>query len=710
MATNTEVDVKITVDGGQAVNETKKLRDNVEQLKNELRDLVEGTDEYEKKLKEVNDAQKKLDKSNDDVAKGLDKTAKGAKTAEGGFKSMGNALKSLGVITIIIEAFNIFKEALGRNQKVADTLSAVMTTITNVFSEFITIVTDVIDKVGKSSNGFDALGKVVMGLITLAITPLKLAFGGIKLFIQQAQLAWEQSFFGDDNPETIKRLNESIAETKEGLKETATNAVNAGKDIVTNFGDAVTQVGQVIGGVVDGASKISIKSIYNQAKATTALKNTAKIAEAQLQGLVEKYDRQAEQQRQIRDDENRSIQDRIAANNKLGAILQEQSRAQLALADKSIQAAQAELSANKGNVDLQAALIQAQNERAGILAQITGLESEQKVNAVALNKELIELEKARGESTNQLAIDKKKVNAEAIVDELQRLKAFRDIAKEESDIELNRLKSVIDSTNEGTQARVDAEIAYNTKKQELEIETNKLETQISNLTFTREKDKLNVLIENDKLSREIRVKAIEDEQILLKKAFDDKVISETEYNAQLKSLSNSRKKIDELEAEKKIENAQKIGGVISQLGSLFAEETVAAKAAAVASATIDTYAAAWAAFKNAQKNPISILGPAYPYISAGIAVAGGIANIKKILAVKTPKGSGSAGASAPTGGVASIPNFPAAPLTPQAETTLLNQGQVNQIGNVAARAYVVESDVSGNQQRIQRLERAARIA
>ena len=51
----------------------------------------------------------------------------------------------------------------------------------------------------------------------------------------------------------------------------------------------------------------------------------------------------------------------------------------------------------------------------------------------------------------------------------------------------------------------------------------------------------------------------------------------------------------------------------------------------------------------------------------------------------------------------------AAPLAAQATTTTLNQGQINQIGNVAARAYVVESDISGNQERVTRLNRAARI-
>ena len=37
-------------------------------------------------------------------------------------------------------------------------------------------------------------------------------------------------------------------------------------------------------------------------------------------GLLEKYDRQAEQQRQIRDEERNSITDRIGANVELGRI------------------------------------------------------------------------------------------------------------------------------------------------------------------------------------------------------------------------------------------------------------------------------------------------------------------------------------------------------------------------------------------------------
>jgi len=50
-----------------------------------------------------------------------------------------------------------------------------------------------------------------------------------------------------------------------------------------------------------------------------------------------------------------------------------------------------------------------------------------------------------------------------------------------------------------------------------------------------------------------------------------------------------------------------------------------------------------------------------------------------------------------------------APIQPQASATTLNQMAINNAGNQAIKTYVVESDVSGNQERIDRIQRAARI-
>ena len=144
--------------------------------------------------------------------------------------------------------------------------------------------------------------------------------------------------------------------------------------------------------------------------------------------------------------------------------------------------------------------------------------------------------------------------------------------------------------------------------------------------------------------------------------------------------------------------------MLSNISGLVGKETAAGKAFAVAGATINTWAAAQQAFMNAQKNPVSIIGPAYPYIQAGLAVAQGIKNVKEILKVKTPGGGGS------------VPSVTMTPVTPQLGGTMINQGQFNSMVNSQAeikkepvRAYVVESDVRDRQDRIDRLTRAATI-
>jgi chemotaxis protein histidine kinase CheA len=94
-------------------------------------------------------------------------------------------------------------------------------------------------------------------------------------------------------------------------------------------------------------------------------------------------------------------------------------------------------------------------------------------------------------------------------------------------------------------------------------------------------------------------------------------------------------------------------------------------------------------------------------ISAAIGIATTVAATAKALSALGGGGGGAVGGGSLPGGSG---GGASAPMLPQASSTTINQGQINQIGNVAARAFVVESDVSGNQERIQRLNRAARIS
>ena len=141
--------------------------------------------------------------------------------------------------------------------------------------------------------------------MTLALTPLQLAFFGLKLGVQQLMLAWEKSPLGKGDEGKIAELRIGIGKTQTSIERLAKEAVEAGKSIVNNFGDAVSEIGAIATRVVDGVTDISIKANYEMAQATIAAQNSAKLAEAQLQGLIEKNDLLAEKQRQIRDDETK---------------------------------------------------------------------------------------------------------------------------------------------------------------------------------------------------------------------------------------------------------------------------------------------------------------------------------------------------------------------------------------------------------------------
>jgi len=363
-----------------SIKKTIEIEARVDKAEKDLEGVAAGVQSIDSSLKEVK-------QSSSVAAKGI--------------RGIGTALKAAG-IGLVISLLGELKEVFSSNQRVADGFSTVLETISVVFNQVATAAFNVYDQITDTTGSFDAMGKVIKGLLTLAFTPLKLAFFGITLGVQKAQLMWEESFFGDNDPETIKRLKASILETKTNIVEVGKAAAEAGKNIVNNFSEAVSEVGAIGTSIVKEVGKIDLADARATAEANVRAEKASKLATARNRIILEQKDRESEKLRQIRDDEAATIEDRIKANNDLALVLKEQERLMLKNADAILNAAQAQFDKN-GNDENALALLEAKAEKEGILAQITGFQSEQMTNVNSLERERLDLIKEEEELKIEIA-------------------------------------------------------------------------------------------------------------------------------------------------------------------------------------------------------------------------------------------------------------------------------------------------------------------
>ena len=278
--------------------------------------------------------------------------------------------------------------------------------------------------------------------------------------------------------------------------------------------------------------------------------------------------------------------------------------------------------------------------------------------------------------------------------------------------------------NENAKAREQLLANYEQQRKDIDVNENLTAEQKSSLKLalaTKEKQALDALqltedkrlaakeitdldarIAKNETDLQIERNLLEQKDTLLKDAFAKKLITEEQYNAGVAANAKARTEIDKQETEAKVRNAEIASQLLNTVADVLGKNTAAGKAAAIASTTIDTYLGAQKAYTS-QLIPGDPSSPIRAAIAAGIAIVGGLKNVKSILAVKTPGGGG--GASAPSISAAA----PIAPPQPQAQTTTLDNRSINAIGNQTTRAYVVESDVTSNQQRMAAIQQRARF-
>jgi len=247
-------------------------------------------------------------------------------------------------------------------------------------------------------------------------------------------------------------------------------------DVYTGVNNSVDRAGKFIGDAANAVADYASKTI-SASEANIKLQNSAAIAAAQQAKLVEQYDRQAETLRQTRDNDLLSIKERTEANDKLKVVLEKQEAAMLKAANLQKDAAAATYNLNK-TTENRVALINAEANVEGVLAQIKGLKSEQLANENSLTKESNDLLQSQIDTKNELNIKSKQFDADQELSELKKLEKQKQVIALQQEIDLAELERKRKLYKDGTQARVDAENEFLIKKKDTDnaLITNKAET------------------------------------------------------------------------------------------------------------------------------------------------------------------------------------------------------------------------------------------
>ncbi len=302
-------------------------------------------------------------------------------------------------------------------------------------------------------------------------------------------------------------------------------------------------------------------------------------------------------------------------------------------------------------------------------------------------KEIYALQKeANANETNALR-ERLKLTGALTEEEAKR---FRELKVESAVLDATEQKRIADKNaqaakeaaekqKEKDKARKEREEGLELIRRDKELSANLTKTEVLGITAAGKDALMQTQVVAKGVSNAILVTATEQADAKTKLTEYEKKLEQEKFDAQLGLASQS----------------------LSIIGGLVDQNSAAGKAIAVTQAIINTYQGASKALAQG-----GIFGP----VAAAATIAAGLINVKKIISTKIPSATGKGnveGGGIPSISSASAPISPSAPI--QNTVTSLSQQSINQMGSATGRAYVVESDITNQQEKIIRINRAARL-
>jgi hypothetical protein len=531
-------------------------------------------------IKVVDQLGDKLDdvkKAGEKAADGIESTTKAAKKGESTFSKLGSAIKGAFAIGGVMKILDTLASLFMENQKVVNLLNQAMVVLQGVMNGVIEVLNPLFSALMRAftspKQAWDNLMEsfqqganwIKTNLIDFVFNKFIEWANDAQIAVLKLQKTWNE--WTKDTEKAVEIQKEINALEKENGELQNENAKKIG-----NIKKVANDVKDFYVGVATTIAKSTKKAFDNKEVLANAEHNIERLG-ILFQGIVEKYDLMAEQQRQIRDDETKTISERIAANNELAKVLDEGAKKEKENLQARIGLLQTQQNLLGATKERSNEILSLQQELTAVDAKYAGLKSEQLTNINALEKEGIELKKAEAEGTIEANAIISQSNADLLADTLEgfdaRQKALDDEFAQRSEL----LNTELSQLKEGTQAYVDA--------------------------------------------------------------VNEKKILEAQFTADSKALASERVRFigenaeAELEIEKELQQGKvdAVMGAMAGLQTLLGEDSKYGKALAVAQAIISTYQGASKALGQG-----GVFGP----VAAAGVIAQGLAQVRSIMATELP--------------------------------------------------------------------------
>jgi hypothetical protein len=441
------------------------------------------------------------------------------------------------------------------------------------------------------------------------------------------------------------------------------------KKIMAGLGAIVSNVGKALSLLVKGEFSAAFNTLKDAVvEATEAVDNLydaeKKLSELRQKTIIEnaKLNQEIEKQKKILEDGTLSVEERLAALDKVTAATKKLAQNQKAETQEALRKAQSELT-----------LINNFEERR------------------EKQEEIAELQAQLIDQTTQLS------NIE-----YDAAKVAREIRQAEADEKAAQAKEDAARREEEEKAKEEAaqkEIERKARLKEIldQMELDSMEEGFAKAQAELEAQEMKALAELDALN------ATEEEKQKVREYYGQKrkqlVKDQSDFEIAMQKATQQA-------------NAEAYSAGLSAISRLVGENTAFGKAAAIASTTIDTYVGA----QKAYASQLIVGDPTSPVraaIAAGVAVANGLANVKAILSTKTP-----GDAAAPATSTPSQPNI--RQFNPQGALGAQQAGEIEGINTTTGfgagaregqpvRAYVIATEVSTAQEANKKIDDLARL-